>query len=128
MSKDWYQDIIDFNLEVMKLKLPTKPVRFDKDKRELWGKLIIEEVSELLHGMDKDNLVEMANGGADAIVVILGTMVNAGIDMRPIWDEVHRTNMLKVDGPIREDGKRLKPEGWKPPEIEKEIRRQQNEY
>jgi len=125
MSKDWYQDIVDFNQEVMELELPIEPVGLDKEKRELWGNLIIEEVSELLHGMDKDDLREMADGGADAIVVILGTMVNAGIDLRPIWDEVHRTNMAKKGGEKRIDGKLLKPKGWKPPEIEKEIRRQQ---
>ncbi len=126
MSKDWYQDIVDFNQEVMKLELPIEPVGLNKEKRELWGKLIIEEVSELLAGMDKDDLVEMADGGADAIVVILGAMVNAGLDMRPIWDEVHRTNMAKKGGAIRTDGKRLKPEGWKPPEIERLIKEQQN--
>lgn len=40
-----------------------------------------------------------------------------GIDLRPFFLEVHRTNMLKTTGPVREDGKRLKPEGWKPPRI-----------
>ncbi len=33
------------------------------------------------------------------------------------WDEVHRSNMAKVGGPIRGDGKRLKPEGWTPPDV-----------
>jgi predicted HAD superfamily Cof-like phosphohydrolase len=41
-----------------------------------------------------------------------------GMDLRPFFEEVHRTNMLKTTGPVREDGKRLKPEGWKPPRIE----------
>jgi predicted HAD superfamily Cof-like phosphohydrolase len=40
------------------------------------------------------------------------------IDMRPFFREVHRTNMWKLKGPKREDGKQLKPEGWKPPRIE----------
>ncbi len=39
------------------------------------------------------------------------------VDLVPFFREVHRTNMLKVSGPIREDGKRLKPEGWQPPRI-----------
>jgi predicted HAD superfamily Cof-like phosphohydrolase len=26
--------------------------------------------------------------------------------------------MEKLDGPIRADGKKLKPEGWKPPDIQ----------
>jgi predicted HAD superfamily Cof-like phosphohydrolase len=41
-----------------------------------------------------------------------------GIDLRPYFREVHRTNMWKLKGPKREDGKQLKPEGWKPPRIE----------
>lgn len=40
-----------------------------------------------------------------------------GIDVVPFFLEVHRTNMHKLTGPKREDGKQLKPEGWKPPRI-----------
>lgn len=41
-----------------------------------------------------------------------------GVDLRPFFREVHRTNMNKLKGPKREDGKQLKPDGWKPPRIE----------
>jgi hypothetical protein len=41
-----------------------------------------------------------------------------GIDLRPFYLEVHRTNMWKLKGPKREDGKQLKPPDWKPPRIE----------
>lgn len=40
------------------------------------------------------------------------------LDLRPFFREVHRTNMWKLKGPKREDGKQLKPVGWKPPRIE----------
>lgn len=40
-----------------------------------------------------------------------------GVDLRPFFREVHRTNMHKLTGPIRPDGKKLKPAGWKPPRI-----------
>ena len=33
-----------------------------------------------------------------------------------IWQEVHRTNMAKADGPVV-NGKKMKPEGWCPPNI-----------
>lgn len=39
------------------------------------------------------------------------------VDLRPFFREVHRTNMHKLTGPVREDGKQLKPVGWKPPRI-----------
>lgn len=41
----------------------------------------------------------------------------AGVDLRQFFREVHRTNMHKLTGPHREDGKQMKPEGWKPPRI-----------
>lgn len=41
----------------------------------------------------------------------------AGVDLRQFFREVHRTNMHKLLGPRREDGKQLKPEGWKPPRL-----------
>ncbi len=47
-----------------------------------------------------------------------------GYDGAPIAKAVYQTNMAKLDGPIREDGKQLKPEGWQPPDIEGELRRQ----
>ncbi len=40
-----------------------------------------------------------------------------GLDLRPFFSIVHQANMLKTTGPIREDGKRLKPEGWVGPDI-----------
>lgn len=40
-----------------------------------------------------------------------------GVDLRPFFLEVHRTNMHKLNGPRRDDGKQLKPEGWMPPRI-----------
>ena len=40
-----------------------------------------------------------------------------GVKITPFFHEVHRTNMHKLSGPRREDGKQLKPEGWKPPRI-----------
>jgi NTP pyrophosphatase (non-canonical NTP hydrolase) len=41
-----------------------------------------------------------------------------GLALGPFFEEVHRTNMLKVTGPVRADGKKLKPEGWIGPRIE----------
>lgn len=43
----------------------------------------------------------------------------------PLWEvfqEIHRSNMRKVGGPIRADGKRLKPEGWVGPDIASKLR------
>lgn len=126
MSFNWYLDIKHLH-EAWGQPAPEKPVIIDDDARELRRTLIMEEVSETLDAMVDKNLAEIADGIADSIVVLLGTAVTYGINMTPIWNEVHRTNVAKTQGPIREDGKQLKPEGWKPPDIARLIAEQQED-
>ena len=85
---------------------------------DLRKNLIEEECKELIEAIDNEDLIEAIDAMCDLQVVVLGTAVEWGIDLQPFWDEVHKTNMAKKDGPVREDGKQLKPEGWKPPDIE----------
>jgi predicted HAD superfamily Cof-like phosphohydrolase len=40
-----------------------------------------------------------------------------GVELEPFFDEVHGSNMKKVGGRVRGDGKQLKPEGWRPPDL-----------
>jgi predicted HAD superfamily Cof-like phosphohydrolase len=68
-------------------------------------------------GDPRGDLVEAIDGMCDLLCVVYGTAAEFGIDLAPFWDEVHRTNMAKAGGPVREDGKRLKPPGWTPPDI-----------
>jgi predicted HAD superfamily Cof-like phosphohydrolase len=70
------------------------------------------------------SLPEIADGIVDSIVVLLGAACAMGIDIQPIWDKIHESNMAKATGPVREDGKRLKPENWQPPDIESELKKQ----
>jgi predicted HAD superfamily Cof-like phosphohydrolase len=83
--------------------------------------LIDEEVNkELLPALDAGDLVGIADGCADAIVVIIGTALAYGIPLHVIWAIVDRSNMAKVDpvtGKVsrRGDGKIMKPHGWLPP-------------
>jgi predicted HAD superfamily Cof-like phosphohydrolase len=123
MSRDWYQDILDFHREAKHHIEPFPRIPPDTVQR-LRRKLIREEVGELLDGIDDNDLAKIADGGADSVVVILGTMVSYGIDLRPIWDEVHKTNMKKLGGGRRADGKSLKPKGWQPPKVEELLNEQ----
>jgi len=137
MSKDWQADIQEFHKVVMQDKFPTKPCVPDFKYISLRKELIKEEMNETLDAIEESTdfvvlqegseycLAEIADGIADSIVVLLGTAVTYGIDLRPIWNKVQEANMAKKDGPMRADGKRLKPEGWEHPNIEAEIRRQQ---
>jgi len=65
---------------------------------------------------------EVIDGICDTIVVLHNTSNAMGVDIEPFFDEVHRANMTKADGPLRADGKRLKPPDFQPPRIEQMLR------
>jgi len=123
MSIDWVRDIQNFH-EAFNFKNRSTPGIPDTESATLWRKLIKEEYLELVEGLTAGEMTMIADGMTDLIVVILGGALAYGIDLRPVWDEVHRTNMLKVGGKRREDGKLLKPEGWRPPKINEALKRQ----
>lgn len=70
------------------------------------------------------DLPKFVDGLTDLDYVNEGTRLEFGIDGGPVLEEVHAANMRKTDGPIREDGKRLKPPGWVGPDIERVLREQ----
>ena len=113
---DWFEDVLDFHKKFgcETNSLPCYP----HDKvRYLRADLIREEMEELTYMVGCANLTGIADGITDSIYVLIGMAMAYGIDLRPIWDEVHRTNMRKEGGTTRDDGKILKPNGWKPPRI-----------
>lgn len=85
---------------------------------ELRVALIREEAKELCLAIEAGQLIPAIDGMCDLIVVTYGTAVEFGVDLEPFWNEVHRTNMAKKGGPTREDGKKLKPDDWQPPNLE----------
>lgn len=71
------------------------------------------------------NLPEAIDAVVDSGYVLEGFAIACGVDLRPCWALVQRANLLKATGPFRaSDRKRLKPEGWQPPDIAGELRRQ----
>ena len=89
---------------------------------KMYLSLIDEEVGELVDAVTADDRVEQLDALIDILVVTLGAIRAAGWDGEAAWKEVMDTNFAKVDpetGKVRkrEDGKVLKPEGWKAPEL-----------
>lgn len=135
--------------KAFELPTATKPVIPSDDRIRLRLKLIAEEFFELLdatllnsskvqlpqrqmeavmHAIENApvqvELPEFVDALADLDYVVEGTRLEFGINGAPIADAVHAANMAKRGGHKREDGKWMKPEGWAPPDIAGELRKQ----
>ena len=87
--------------------------------------LLSSEVAKMgRDGIKPPNFVEAIDGIGDSLYVQFGAAIEFGVNMEPIFDEIHRSNMAKVGGATRADGKTLKPEGWTPPDIAGKIAEQ----
>ena len=102
------------------------PGHVDDRTRVLRERLIQEEFEELKEAMGKRDLAAIAKELADLLYVVYGTAVSYGIDMGPVFREVHRSNMSKVGGYKREDGKWVKPPTYSPAAIEPILIQQQH--
>jgi predicted HAD superfamily Cof-like phosphohydrolase len=87
------------------------------------ARLIVSEAAEFLEAADKGDFVEMVDALADILVVTYGAAVELGVDLEPVFAEVHRSNMSK-DGGFDAGGKILKGPGFTPPNILRELRQQ----
>lgn len=77
--------------------------------------------SDSLHDDMMDAWTEVIDAMCDIIVVVHNTSNAMGIDLKPFLDEVLRSNLTKIGGPRREDGKVLKPETFSPPKIKEML-------
>lgn len=84
---------------------------------ELRIRLIEEEAEEFAEAVRAGDVPEMVDALCDLLYVTYGAAVSLGVDLEPFFDEVHRSNMAKVGGHRREDGKWVKPANWQPPDI-----------
>jgi len=119
MSKT-FTDVSVF-LSAVGQQVPSKPIG-ETDQSKLYKKLIDEEYHEFLEAFYTDDTVEEIDACFDMMWVIIGYMKSRGWDCENIWDEGAKSNLSKIDplsGKVlkREDGKILKPEGWKPPDF-----------
>jgi hypothetical protein len=93
---------------------------------ELYKKLIKEEIDEFWDAEAVCDDVEMLDACFDMIWVIVGYARSRGWDLDAAWVEGAKSNLSKIDPTTglvrrREDGKILKPEGWKEPDFKQFI-------
>jgi predicted HAD superfamily Cof-like phosphohydrolase len=96
--------------------------KLNNDQYNMYLNLIKEEVGELHEAVDQNDAVEQLDALIDILVVTVGAIHSLGADGEGAWNEVMATNFAKIDAETgkvrkREDGKILKPEGWKTPEL-----------
>lgn len=129
----WMQDCVrEFHVAMDQ----PAPDRLDLEgvRLRLRAQLIAEEALETIHALgfalvgvedgkpelvqvSRPNWLEIVDGLCDLAYVTLGTAVEAGFRLEPFFGEVHRSNLTKVGGPTRADGKLLKPTSWEAPRI-----------
>ena len=93
-----------------------------EENYKMYLSLVDEEMDELLEAVAANDKVEQLDALVDILVVTMGAIRAAGWDGEGAWKEVMDTNFAKIDpdtGKVRkrEDGKVLKPEGWKAPQL-----------
>lgn len=117
----YFTDVCEFHsiTDTPVLQAPWRP---EKDRIELRMTLIQEEYDEVMEVIEGGAISDLAKELADLVYVALGTAAEYGIPFDAVWNEVQKSNMAKADqvtGKVskREDGKILKPQGWKKPDI-----------
>ena len=94
------------------------------DQASLYMDLITEEYQETLYAFENSDLIEVADGLADMVWVIMGMCNSCGIDFDSVWQEVKASNMSKFpDGKTikNEHGKIMKPDSYFKPNIKKVL-------
>jgi predicted HAD superfamily Cof-like phosphohydrolase len=109
--------------EAFELLVQDKPGMLTTNEMFLRIALMAEEFDELTKAMHCGDIVAIADGLADLLYVVYGSAVAYGLDMEPLFEEVHRSNMTKVGGKKRADGKLVKPKTYDPPNLNKIIMR-----
>jgi predicted HAD superfamily Cof-like phosphohydrolase len=109
--------------EKFQQSMSDKPSLLSQEESKLRFRLGEEEVVEYLDAAVDEDIVEVLDALADQMYILCGTILKHGLQdmIIPAFNLVHSNNMAKLgpDGkPIfREDGKIIKPEGFKKVEL-----------
>ena len=106
-----------------------RPAWCGSDVHRLRVALIDEELAEFRNAGEAQDLVGVADALADLLYAVYGAAVEYGIDVEPVFNEIHRSNMSKGDPSCgcRPDGKVLKGSGYQPPRVREVIAHQAQE-
>jgi predicted HAD superfamily Cof-like phosphohydrolase len=106
----------------------TAPTEVSPELAAHRGELLAEEAAEVAEVAVDGPLDRLAHELADVVYVAYGTALVHGIDLDSVIAEIHRSNMTKLgpDGRVarREDGKVLKGDHYRAPDVSGVLRRQ----
>jgi len=108
--------VLEFH-KLFDIHIASVPTPLDESTMALRVRLIQEEFDELKEALEGRNLSHIAKELGDLLYVVYGTAISCGIDMEPVFQEVQRSNMSKIGGYKREDGKWVKPLTYSPADI-----------
>ena len=102
---------------VFEIPIRETPTIIPDHEAKLRMTLMREELEELGDAIRSNTLTHIAKELTDLLYVVLGTGVQYGLNLKPLFAEVHRSNMSKVGGHKRADGKWVKPPTYSPAEL-----------
>jgi len=120
---DWQGDVKVF-MKAMDQEIRFKPIplgHLPEIEKVLALRLIREEIDELVCA---DTTVEAVDAIVDSIYVLLGYANRLGVWIEPVFEEVHRSNMTKLGGEKRADGKQMKGSDYSPADVAGKLREQ----
>lgn len=91
-------------------------------EQDLAYALINEELGEFKDAINAKDICEVAKELADILYVTYGAALRFGIDLGPVFDEVHKSNMTKQGGHKAPNGKWIKPASYKKADVAKVLR------
>lgn len=126
MAKCSYQQKVAEFAKIFKCYQSDKITLPVQEIRDIRKKLLKEEYEEYVVGEEENDIVQIADALTDMLYIIFGTAEAYGIVLEETFDEVHKSNLTKLDengNPIfREDGKVLKGVNYQPPNIKKVLK------
>mgnify|MGYP001617276614 CR=1 FL=1 len=76
--------------------MPEKPEVGNYAEAMRRGDFIDEELSEYRRAVENGDLVGIADAIGDMLYVVIGAAIHHGMELQPIFEEIHRSNMTKT--------------------------------
>lgn len=131
MINNFLRAVLRFQEDIIGLPIPRTPKPLSRQRTLGRIEHLQEELDELkaaTHPTDdsKSDMAEQADAFVDLIYIAVGGLLEMGVAPGPVFNEVHRANMDKIQGHVSKRPGNLghdaiKPEGWEPPNIAKTM-------